>query len=124
LYKYKLDELKFLAEKMAEEISPPYSILLYGNIGVGKTTFSQFFIEKILIDHNQKITSPTFNLIQIYDTTKGPVWHADLYRIKNENEIFQLGIIEAMHEAICLIEWPHILENYISADCKIKKIIL
>lgn len=123
MYKYKLDELKSLAEKMAEEVFPPYSILLYGNIGVGKTTFSQFFIEKILIDHNQKITSPTFNLIQIYDTIKGPVWHADLYRIKNENEIFQLGIIESMHEAICLIEWPNILENYIS-DCKIKKIIL
>ena len=123
MYKYTLDELKTLAEKTAEEIEAPYSILLYGNIGAGKTTFSQFFIEKLLIDHNQKITSPTFNIIQIYDTIKGSIWHADLYRIKNENEIFQLGIIEAMHESICLIEWPDILQNYIS-DCRIKKLVL
>ncbi len=123
MYKYTLNELKILAEKIAEEASPPYSVLLYGNIGAGKTTFSQFFIEKLLINHNQKITSPTFNLIQIYDTIKGPVWHADLYRLKNENEIFQLGIIEAMHESICLIEWPDMLENYIS-DCRIEKFFL
>lgn len=123
MYKYTLNELKALAEEIAKEVFPPYSVLLYGNIGAGKTTFSQFFIEKLLIDHNQKITSPTFNLIQIYDTTKGPLWHADLYRLKDKNEIFQLGILEAMHESICLIEWPNMLENYIS-DCRIKKLFL
>lgn len=106
---------------MAEDAYAPCSILLYGDIGAGKTTFSQFFIEKILIDHRQKITSPTFNLIQIYDTVKGPVWHADLYRIKDKTEIFQLGLIEAMHETICLIEWPDILQDFIS-DCKVKKL--
>ncbi len=123
MYKYTLNELKALAENIANEVFPPYSIFLYGNIGAGKTTFSKFFIERLLINHNQKITSPTFNLIQIYDTIKGPVWHADLYRLKNENEIFQLGIIEAMHESICLIEWPDMLEKYIS-NYRIKKLFL
>lgn len=116
-YKYTLIELKNLAEKMAEEIKAPCSILLEGNLGVGKTTFSQFFLKKILINKKQKVTSPTFNIVQIYETTKGVVWHVDLYRISNEDEIFQLGLIEAMHETICLIEWPSILKKYIK-DCQ------
>ena len=80
-----------------------------GDVGAGKTTFSQFFIQKLLKDLAQPITSPTFNIVQIYDTVKGAVWHVDLYRIKHEEEIFELGLFEAMHECICLIEWSQLL---------------
>lgn len=114
LHRYTLSELENLAKKMSKEVEPPYTILLYGGIGAGKTTFSQFFIDNISTNPNEKVTSPTFNLVQIYDTTKGPVWHVDLYRLQHKEELFQLGIIEAMHESICLIEWPHILEEFIT----------
>lgn len=113
MHKYSLSDLKDFAEKLAFESVPPISILLYGNLGAGKTTFSKFFVESIRADSNQKVTSPTFNIVQIYETSKGPLWHVDLYRLKSEEELFELGIFEAMNENICLIEWPQILEPYV-----------
>ena len=111
-----------MAEDMADSVSSPCSIFLEGGLGAGKTTFAQFFIQRLLNDKQQSVSSPTFNIVQIYDTTKGSIWHVDLYRIKNESEIFELGLLEAMHECICLIEWPQILrssafQQYI-ANCK------
>ena len=122
-YKYSLEELKNIAERMADEAVPPLSILLEGDIGAGKTTFSKFFIEKLLIIKNQQVTSPTFNIVQIYETVKGPLWHVDLYRLKKEEEIFELGLIEAIHENICLIEWPEILKKFVK-DCRIEVVDL
>jgi tRNA threonylcarbamoyl adenosine modification protein YjeE len=84
-------------------------IALLGDLGSGKTTFARFFIESILLDKTQKITSPTFNIIHTYDTKKGPVWHIDLYRITDPSEVPELGLLEAMEDSICLIEWPEIL---------------
>lgn len=122
MHKYSLSQLKRIAEDMAAEVIAPYSVFLEGELGVGKTTFSQFFIQKLLVEKKQSITSPTFNIVQIYDTTKGSVWHVDLYRINDGREIFELGLLEAMHECICLIEWPQILhsdllQQYV-ANCK------
>lgn len=107
---------------MADDVLPPCSIFLDGGLGAGKTTFSRFFIQRLLKDKQQSITSPTFNIVQIYDTTKGSIWHVDLYRIKDEREIVELGLFEAMYECVCLIEWPQILlsssfRQYI-ANCK------
>lgn len=116
MYRYSLGELEELALAYAKKAEAPFSILLEGGIGMGKTTFSKFFIENLLLDGLQKVTSPTFNIVQIYETVKGPIWHADLYRLKKEDELFQLGLLEAMHENICLIEWPEILKKYIF-DC-------
>lgn len=111
MHKYSLPELKRIAEELAENVVAPYSIFLEGGLGAGKTTFSQFFIQKLIKCGAQAVVSPTFNIIQIYDTTKGSVWHVDLYRIKDPREIFELGLLEAMQECICLIEWPQILHS-------------
>lgn len=123
MYKYSFGELKNFAEMWAEKAQSPFSILLEGDIGVGKTAFSKFFIEKLKTDKQQNVTSPTFNIIQIYDSVKGPIWHVDLYRIRKDDELFQLGLIEAMHEHICLIEWPGLLKKYI-ADCNFEVVDL
>lgn len=112
-YKYSLDELKNLAEEMAVSVEQPFSLLLHGEVGTGKTAFAKFFIEKILLS-DELVTSPTFNIIQNYQTSKGVVWHADLYRIKSEAEILSLGLLEAMNENICLIEWPTLLRKYVN----------
>lgn len=113
-YKYSLEKLRGIAEEMADAAQAPFSVLLEGGIGAGKTTFSQFFIQRLA--SGTQITSPTFNIVQIYDTPKGSVWHADLYRLKGDEELFQLGLIEAMHDSICLVEWSDLLKPYIS-DC-------
>ena len=115
-YKYSLEKLQNIAEDLADKASPPFSILLNGEVGAGKTAFSKFFIGKLIIDKNQSITSPTFNIVQIYETIKGGLWHVDLYRLEEDKEIFELGLLEAMQECICLIEWPERIKKYISTS--------
>jgi tRNA threonylcarbamoyladenosine biosynthesis protein TsaE len=112
MYLHSLADLKVMAEELAKKAQPPLSFLLFGDVGTGKTTFSQFFIKSVLIDKAQSVSSPTYNIIQIYETTAGLLWHVDLYRIKEKAEIFELGLFEAMNENICLIEWPEIIIKY------------
>ena len=112
MYKYSLLELKGIANILANDVTPPFSFFLHGEVGAGKTTFAQFFIKSILTE-DCSVTSPTFNIVQIYETSKGPVFHADLYRLKKEEEIFEIGLIEAMRFNICIIEWPKEIKKYI-----------
>ncbi len=85
-------------------------ILLSGDIGSGKTTFSSFFIN-FLSNKNQLVTSPTFPIVQSYYTNIGLVYHLDLYRIENENELMNLGIDEIL-QTTCLIEWSEKMGSY------------
>lgn len=81
------------------------TILLEGDIGAGKTHFARSLIQS-LQDAPEDVPSPTFTLIQTYETRAGPVWHADLYRLSSPDEIVETGLFDAMDDAICLIEWP------------------
>ncbi len=123
-YKYTIEELKKIAEEIAKQASPPFSVLLYGDLGSGKTTFSQFFIRHLIDNKNETITSPTFNIVQIYESSKiGPIWHADLYRLKHPDEVQELGLLEAMYKNVCIIEWPEFLEPYLDKNNFIKVIL-
>ena len=110
MYKYSLNKLQTIAIDLAQNIVAPHAILLYGNLGAGKTTFAQFFI-KYLCGEDTVITSPTFNIIQIYNSNNTEIWHIDLYRIKNTDEVENLGIYEAINTNICIIEWPNMLSE-------------
>ncbi|MDR2667099.1 MAG: tRNA (adenosine(37)-N6)-threonylcarbamoyltransferase complex ATPase subunit type 1 TsaE [Holosporales bacterium] len=112
MHKYSIEDLRTISEEFAQNVVAPFSILLSGEMGVGKTTFSKFFIERLLVK-KQNVTSPTFNIIHVYETIKGPIWHIDLYRVE-EGEFFGLGIIEAMQKYICLVEWPKFLMEYVN----------
>ena len=105
------NELCSLAEKLGDHLRAGDSIFLKGPIGVGKTFVIGCLIRKKLLDIGieQHVTSPTFNLVQIYDELYYPIWHIDLYRLKNQEELIEIGLEEAFHEAICLLEWPDIL---------------
>lgn len=105
----KLSELKILAQEWANTCQSPHTLALYGDMGAGKTTFAQFALEH-LIDHTCAVTSPTFPIVQVYSTIKGDVWHADLYRLKSFEEVEETGLIEAMYQNICIIEWPQLIE--------------
>jgi tRNA threonylcarbamoyladenosine biosynthesis protein TsaE len=89
-------------------------ILLEGGLGSGKTSFARGFLRALGID--EEVPSPTFTLVQAYDTRKGPVWHFDLYRLRQPQEALELGFEEAHAEAILLVEWPERLGPLRSAD--------
>lgn len=108
-----LGALKAQAESLAQAISSPCSVLLWGDMGAGKTTFSKAFIRFLLKDEKVEIPSPTFTLVQTYFTDKSEIWHSDLYRLQNPEEILELGLLEALRTSICLIEWPDRLQNYL-----------
>lgn len=99
------DETTCFAQAIAARARPGFTLLLDGPVGAGKTHFARAFI-KSLLDEDEDVPSPTFTLVQTYETRAGPVWHADLYRLSSGLEIEELGLTEAMDDAICLIEWP------------------
>ncbi len=99
--------LDFAAE-LAGLCRPGDSILLYGEVGAGKTTFARGFIQKIA-EVTEEIVSPTFTLVQTYPVKGGgAVWHCDLYRLKHPDELLELGLEEAFDNGIMLVEWPEL----------------
>lgn len=103
-------DLVTLAQPLAKALRKGDAIALWGDLGVGKTTFARVLIQT-LVGEEIDVPSPTFTLIQTYDATHGEIWHCDLYRLKEPEEAFELGLEDAFHDAICLIEWPERLGN-------------
>lgn len=93
------------AVALGAQLRPGDAVLLNGPVGAGKTHFARALIQSLL-DVPEDVPSPTFTLIQTYDTRHGALWHADLYRISTDTEIDELGLVEAFEDAICLVEWP------------------
>ena len=103
-----------LAEKLTSYFKGGEYIFLYGEMGVGKTTFVKYFINKFQTNEQLKlteVTSPTFNLLNEYETSNFVIKHYDLFRIKNSSEIKDLDIFENNEKIITLVEWPHLLKN-------------
>jgi tRNA threonylcarbamoyladenosine biosynthesis protein TsaE len=90
-------------------------ILLEGGIGAGKTHFARSLIQSLL-EQPEDVPSPTFTLVQVYDTPISEIWHADLYRLTDPNEAIELGLEEAFDSGICLVEWPDRLSDLTPAD--------
>lgn len=109
-----LEDTKKLAEEIAQNCKKGDVILLNGTLGTGKTTFAQYFISGLLSENRQQeISSPTFNLLKTYDTEKFPVHHLDLYRLKDYEELYELGIEDILYDGICLIEWPELVMDFL-----------
>ena len=109
-----LDHLKLISNKIADNVSKTDCIFLIGEIGVGKTTFTRNFINYLQFSKGLKQTevlSPTFNLLYEYDIKNLKVMHYDLYRIKNKEELNQLGIFKENISTIKIIEWPELIET-------------
>ena len=103
-----------LALKFLNKLKPGNKVFLYGEMGVGKTTFVRYLINgfqkknKLVLT---EVTSPTFNLLSEYSINNLNIKHYDLYRLKNEREIDSLGLFEEEPDSIILVEWPEIIKR-------------
>ena len=107
-------DTKLIAERLCKHINLGDFILLTGNLGVGKTTFIKYIINSLQRINRQKLSevpSPTFNITNEYQIKKILIKHYDLYRIKNEKELNNLGIQENLKKQITLVEWPEIVKK-------------
>jgi len=104
-------------------------IFLYGEIGVGKTTFVRFIVNHLESKNgiqNSEVLSPTFNIVYDYDIRKIKILHYDLYRLKSYKDISQLGMFETSKNSIKIVEWPELInpkpENRIDIQFQYSKI--
>ncbi|MEX0306484.1 MAG: tRNA (adenosine(37)-N6)-threonylcarbamoyltransferase complex ATPase subunit type 1 TsaE [Ruegeria sp.] len=98
-------ETASIAARLGGALQAGDTILLEGAIGSGKTHFARALIQSSLAVP-EDVPSPTFTLVQVYETQLGEIWHSDLYRLTSVEEIEELGLAEAFDLGICLIEWP------------------
>jgi tRNA threonylcarbamoyladenosine biosynthesis protein TsaE len=109
-----LKDLHKFTNKISEIILPGDYLFLFGEIGVGKTTFARQLINVFELKNNIKkseVPSPTFNILFEYELKNFIIKHYDLYRLKNEEEIKNLEIFEIEEKNIILIEWPELIKN-------------
>jgi tRNA threonylcarbamoyl adenosine modification protein YjeE len=109
------DAMQKLATQIASQAKLGDVIGLKGTLGSGKSFFASAFINSLL-EQQTPILSPTFNLLYSYQTPKGRVHHFDLYRLKNVDELENIGFFDCLKDGICLIEWPEIAEDFLGKN--------
>ena len=108
-----IKDTKKFSKNISKIISKGDTIFLYGELGVGKTTFVRFLINDLESKNkieNSDVLSPTFNILYDYDVKGVKILHYDLYRLKNFRDISQLGIFETSSESIIIVEWPELIK--------------
>lgn len=95
-----------IARNMAQHINSGDILLLHGDLGMGKSVFCRALIRALCHDEAMEVPSPTFTLVQTYEAEKGTIWHFDLYRLADPDEIYETGWEEALAGGIVLVEWP------------------
>ncbi|MBQ7674190.1 MAG: tRNA (adenosine(37)-N6)-threonylcarbamoyltransferase complex ATPase subunit type 1 TsaE [Alphaproteobacteria bacterium] len=108
-----LDDTKEAAKYFATFAKAGQCFALTGDLGSGKTTFSQFLIQT-LMPSVEYVSSPTFTIVQTYNSeNQTEIWHVDCYRLKDREEFFELGLQEAFETCITIIEWPKIIDEFL-----------
>lgn len=102
-----LAQTKRLAKKLSKSLKGGETILLYGDLGAGKTTFTQFFAKALGV--KDVVTSPTFNIVKEYDGKKMKLYHFDMYRIEDFGELQEIGAEDILYKNehdVAVVEWP------------------
>ena len=116
MLKYNLSQINTISKKILLKLSKTDCIFLFGELGSGKTTFTRSLINQLQIKNEvneTEVPSPTFNLLYEYEMKSLKVMHYDLYRLKTNKEIEQLGIFEDSKNIISVIEWPEKMKKKI-----------
>ena len=105
---------KELADKFSKKIKPGNVVFLYGEMGVGKTTFVRYLINQLQKDSKLKVTevtSPTFTLLNEYQINQIKINHYDLFRLKSVEERKNLDLFNENINTVTLVEWPQIIKE-------------
>jgi len=105
-----IKETQALAARIAKLSKKGDVFLLFGTLGVGKSVFARAFVQSLC--DAKEVPSPTFTLVQTYNTPNFEIYHFDLYRLKDPEEIWELNMEEALFGAVSLIEWPEKMGPY------------
>lgn len=106
-----------LGEKIGKEAKAGTVYTLNGDLGVGKTVFTQGVAKGLGI--TEPVNSPTFTIVQIYDEGRMPFYHFDVYRIGDVEEMEEIGYQEYFYgDGLCIIEWASLIEEILPKDCK------
>jgi len=110
------DEAETLAlgGKLIEQLKLGHVVTLTGDLGAGKTTLVRGMIQSVLGDI--EVPSPTYTLVQTYDMPNFELWHCDMYRLEQPDDGYELGLMDAFEDAVCLIEWPDKLGSLIPEE--------
>ena len=109
-----LSDLAKIANNIKKILTPGDCLFLYGEIGVGKTTFARLLINNYELENNIKkseVLSPTFNIVFEYDIKYFTIKHYYLYLLKNDKDIQNIGMFENTEQCITLIEWPELIKE-------------
>ena len=110
-----LEHINEAAQAFVECIGDHTVFAFYGKMGAGKTTFIKAICEALGV--TDVITSPTFAIVNEYTAQDGPVYHFDFYRIKKLEEVYDMGFEDYFYSgALCLIEWPELIEEILPED--------
>lgn len=105
-----------LGAALGRVLAPGDTVLLEGPLGAGKSALARAAIHA-RVGAETEVPSPTFTLVQVYDAGNAELWHADLYRLGDPDEVAELGLDAAFAGAICLVEWPERLGPWRPARC-------
>jgi len=103
-----------LGAAIAGGLRPGDAVALEGDLGAGKTTLARAILRALGVD--EAVPSPSFTLVQHYETARLPVWHYDLYRVAHADEMRELGLDEALADGAVLIEWPERAPAFVPED--------
>ena len=110
-----LDDIREAAREFIQHIGEARVFAFYGKMGAGKTTFVKAICEEL--GSTDVITSPTFAIVNEYTSNDTPIYHFDFYRIKKLEEVYDMGYEEYFYSgALCLIEWPELIEEILPDD--------
>ena len=110
------EETFAIGERFGREAKPGQVLALTGDLGVGKTLFTQGLAKGLDIDG--PVSSPTFTIVQVYENGRLPFYHFDVYRIADSEEMDEIGFDDYVYgEGICLIEWAELIEEILPENC-------
>ena len=115
------EETRNLGRRMAAGLRPGDIVLLHGDLGAGKSELARGIAEGLGV--RETVTSPSFTILNVYESGRVPLYHFDWYRLESEEELYELGMDEFLGgDGIALVEWPERCPEAVPADCLLIRI--